>query len=83
MLRKTTAVSPTTAPLANASMRPQRNAAENSEVISIYRLGQHASMRPQRNAAENQWLARFNPVAYRASMRPQRNAAENRVKEEK
>ena len=37
----------------NASMRPQRNAAENSDRSVVPSLSARASMRPQRNAAEN------------------------------
>ncbi len=36
-----------------ASMRPQRNAAENALIWHEYSLDLVASMRPQRNAAEN------------------------------
>ena len=36
-----------------ASMRPQRNAAENQALLSAIDSVQSASMRPQRNAAEN------------------------------
>ena len=36
-----------------ASMRPQRNAAENAGAVPTVASVYHASMRPQRNAAEN------------------------------
>ena len=39
----------------SASMRPQRNAAENRESVRLAGEHDHASMRPQRNAAENDW----------------------------
>ena len=64
-----------------ASMRPQRNAAEN--VPGRYQHGRRvrlASMRPQRNAAENQIRTQACPRPHHASMRPQRNAAENRAR---
>ncbi len=37
----------------HASMRPQRNAAENHGAHPALGAAEHASMRPQRNAAEN------------------------------
>ena len=37
-----------------ASMRPQRNAAENPALTRVQSRARIASMRPQRNAAENQ-----------------------------
>ena len=36
-----------------ASMRPQRNAAENWVMAKTVAVTEEASMRPQRNAAEN------------------------------
>ncbi len=61
-----------------ASMRPQRNAADNRLIWYSTRLVKLASMRPQRNAADN---LRLSPKELReihnASMRPQRNAADN------
>ena len=78
MLRKTIVGGGDTYSLAAASMRPQRNAAENVFWNSS-RQGQIlASMRPQRNAAENAEFPRGAQGAVEASMRPQRNAAENR-----
>ncbi len=60
-----------------ASMRPQRNAAENVDFGTWVMYQSCASMRPQRNAAENgRWLHHAHPNLS-ASMRPQRNAAEN------
>ena len=53
MLRKTTTAGAALAPRAIASMRPQRNAAENATLSAICCSHDDASMRPQRNAAEN------------------------------
>ncbi len=61
-----------------ASMRPQRNAAENTETTEQATWVSGASMRPQRNAAENIVGSVRKWNANDASMRPQRNAAENR-----
>ena len=60
-----------------ASMRPQRNAAENLESTALPLSYRPASMRPQRNAAENTLSGVREAVNRAASMRPQRNAAEN------
>ena len=60
-----------------ASMRPQRNAAENDGMAARRDGGRSASMRPQRNAAENPEIIVALEILLRASMRPQRNAAEN------
>ena len=60
-----------------ASMRPQRNAAENIELAPGYKGDTGASMRPQRNAAENNEEDPDHCRRVAASMRPQRNAAEN------
>ena len=63
----------------DASMRPQRNAADNlrlspKELREIH----NASMRPQRNAADNgRMRVGMNLYYFEASMRPQRNAADN------
>ena len=62
-----------------ASMRPQRNAAENLFLMLPFTRVQSASMRPQRNAAENESVGEQKTSRLGASMRPQRNAAENRV----
>ena len=43
-----------------ASMRPQRNAAENVKIVTFMLLVTSASMRPQRNAAENDYPAKNN-----------------------
>ena len=61
----------------HASMRPQRNAAENLSLDTHGRIQEEASMRPQRNAAENILAGRDLDRCDGASMRPQRNAAEN------
>ena len=53
MLRKTGAQSEQGAVKDNASMRPQRNAAENVSPELLAAIAWVASMRPQRNAAEN------------------------------
>ena len=62
--------------IANASMRPQRNAGEypisDPRVASVTL----ASMRPQRNAGEYLAVAADRAGGRRASMRPQRNAGE-------
>ncbi len=57
MLRKTADHLHQRTQLSPASMRPQRNAAENflDAVFPLHRI--EASMRPQRNAAEN-----FDPL---------------------
>ncbi len=60
-----------------ASMRPQRNAAENLAGPAAQALEGFASMRPQRNAAENVHPGGASTRTRQASMRPQRNAAEN------
>ncbi len=60
-----------------ASMRPQRNAAENMTVELDLTGTTLASMRPQRNAAENEARGVISGICVIASMRPQRNAAEN------
>ncbi len=60
-----------------ASMRPQRNAAENAHTATDAQIAVRASMRPQRNAAENQSGGLTEYRMTHASMRPQRNAAEN------
>ncbi len=58
MLRKTTRRSAVTATVAQASMRPQRNAAENlRRRTHPQQQSRRASMRPQRNAAENPGIA--------------------------
>ena len=53
MLRKTARKARTASPAPAASMRPQRNAAENLGEFSLSLADDRASMRPQRNAAEN------------------------------
>ena len=53
MLRKTPALGCNECADPEASMRPQRNAAENYKMTRTYALTAYASMRPQRNAAEN------------------------------
>ncbi len=53
MLRKTGSVGEGSAGECRASMRPQRNAAENGSAGRAGAAGYDASMRPQRNAAEN------------------------------
>ncbi len=53
MLRKTPGQTNGEIVASLASMRPQRNAAENQESDLRVYLGTVASMRPQRNAAEN------------------------------
>ena len=63
-----------------ASMRPQRNAAENRHAANLPDGISLASMRPQRNAAENTLTEiELGQRLVDASMRPQRNAAENSV----
>ena len=61
MLRKTLAATADTKAEDAASMRPQRNAAENH--LSAVHSGRviRASMRPQRNAAEN-YLSRDGDI---------------------
>ncbi len=53
MLRKTGYAGSVERRTQRASMRPQRNAAENKRIGSGCCVGYVASMRPQRNAAEN------------------------------
>ncbi len=53
MLRKTYGVAGDDAGDFGASMRPQRNAAENRALQGYCQTILAASMRPQRNAAEN------------------------------
>ncbi len=53
MLRKTANASATMSRAHAASMRPQRNAAENENMNTETETEREASMRPQRNAAEN------------------------------
>ncbi len=53
MLRKTGGVRRCAYARADASMRPQRNAAENPDRMIGAHKPRIASMRPQRNAAEN------------------------------
>ncbi len=53
MLRKTCAPLYLPCGYVEASMRPQRNAAENTTGSNSQTAGRDASMRPQRNAAEN------------------------------
>ncbi len=53
MLRKTYNGQGFRAGVARASMRPQRNAAENEVSAGVMAEAVQASMRPQRNAAEN------------------------------
>ncbi len=53
MLRKTTPPRQRPAGVSPASMRPQRNAAENKAFRADRLKPYYASMRPQRNAAEN------------------------------
>ena len=76
MLRKTSAIHKFAAGH-GASMRPQRNAAENGYLRIADRAVGDASMRPQRNAAENLQAICDTRPGIGASMRPQRNAAEN------
>ncbi len=77
MLRKTSERYQHIGLLVDASMRPQRNAAENAEIDPANSRWDAASMRPQRNAAENRGRVFFQRPIDAASMRPQRNAAEN------
>ena len=77
MLRKTTVLMPDPVRADIASMRPQRNAAENGPPTYASPAPPRASMRPQRNAAENSWALLDDASRGDASMRPQRNAAEN------
>ena len=58
MLRKTRGMQAGQHLAATASMRPQRNAAENKVAESGHAGRAQASMRPQRNAAENLWGGR-------------------------
>ena len=60
-----------------ASMRPQRNAADNAVLGRLERIVMCASMRPQRNAADNMCVESAQIIIVDASMRPQRNAADN------
>ena len=53
MLRKTAPAAPVVSLHSGASMRPQRNAAENQCCRAVAAGRSAASMRPQRNAAEN------------------------------
>ncbi len=53
MLRKTKCGYKRLRQAVNASMRPQRNAAENKVENLQLNFNPQASMRPQRNAAEN------------------------------
>ena len=55
MLRKTPPTGTRNVFFPEASMRPQRNAAENPVSSTHTPPGGIASMRPQRNAAENDW----------------------------
>ncbi len=82
MLRKTLIGSEAPGSSSSASMRPQRNAAENHEAGGACLPHAEASMRPQRNAAENHGRARIPGAGSQASMRPQRNAAENLIWQE-
>ena len=77
MLRKTLFLVFPFTRVQSASMRPQRNAAENHGNRGRNQPGMVASMRPQRNAAENESGRENRAPGQRASMRPQRNAAEN------
>ncbi len=54
MLRKTRSRQLISEIVSTASMRPQRNAAENEDTKMSTEYYLFASMRPQRNAAENQ-----------------------------
>ncbi len=78
MLRKTSSYDIYGCRMVYASMRPQRNAAENIPDRELAAMNPEASMRPQRNAAENPSTALLVVLFGQASMRPQRNAAENR-----
>ena len=79
MLRKTDQRRVVDRPRLIASMRPQRNAAENGKIAIMSVKTTIASMRPQGNAAENVPVHASKTGRYiRASMRPQRNAAKNR-----
>ena len=53
MLRKTRQAITRPRGAITASMRPQRNAAENGDTVTRFKVPDTASMRPQRNAAEN------------------------------
>ena len=79
MLRKTRGMSYETVNGRCASMRPQRNAAENYRPATGMGQVEGASMRPQRNAAENVDSGTMRVWTSDASMRPQRNAAENKL----
>ncbi len=59
MLRKTKVVAASCCLEGAASMRPQRNAAENARVSRMREQRVPASMRPQRNAAENAHMALY------------------------
>ena len=48
-----------------ASMRPQRNAAENAKKRVAKKAAPKASMRPQRNAAENTLARHVHPAGRR------------------
>ncbi len=77
MLRKTRGAGSPCRRRFSASMRPQRNAAENIRTHPALGAAEQASMRPQRNAAENTGHGIPRHAHDEASMRPQRNAAEN------
>ena len=64
MLRKTGRKSEGHLESGTASMRPQRNAAENKESRVLVWDPEDASMRPQRNAAENISLYVRKPLQY-------------------
>ena len=69
MLRKTCRRAAGPGGEARASMRPQRNAAENLLQKAELRSERLASMRPQRNAAENDPADHAGHNLVRASMR--------------
>ena len=62
-------------------MRPQHDAAENSDLCARGLNGLLASMRPQHDAAENNMGAPRCSRSLDASMRPQHDAAENAATE--
>ncbi len=64
MLRKTLGVEFGARIVPGASMRPQRNAAENTAFGRGSGSWKKASMRPQRNAAENSTLFVMRVVQY-------------------
>ena len=77
MLRITRSRIPVFAGWVGASMRPQRDAADNRLGVWWLRAVFRASMRPQRDAADNDHNLSKISSPNTASMRPQRDAADN------